>query len=172
MEERETPRGRPEGSSSRSHHVDNPPLGQMVHEAVREQRRFFSGPLPPPEVLAEYNKVFPDCAKMIVEMAQREQQHRHAIEDRESQAAHTLARRGQLIGGVLAVVAVVGAIYLLAHDKSITGLSVMGAVVATFGGAFVYDRYQRSKLSAQSQDRTADELLPPSRISEIEQGDD
>ncbi len=45
------------------------------------------------------------------------------------------------------MIAVAGAIYLLAHDKSITGLSVLGAVVVAFGGAFIYDRYQFAKLS-------------------------
>ena len=39
---------------------------------------------------------------------------------------------------------VCGAIYLLANGESTTGLTVLGGVVATFGGAFVYDRYQRA----------------------------
>jgi hypothetical protein len=69
------------------------------------------------------------------------------MEDRQSEAHSRLARRGQMIGGALAIIAVAGAIYLLAHDKSITGLSVLGAVVAAFGGAFVYDRFQHAKFS-------------------------
>ena len=47
------------------------------------------------------------------------------------------------------MVALLGAIYLLAHDKSITGLSVLGTVVVAFGGAFVYDRYQRAQSSKE-----------------------
>jgi hypothetical protein len=58
-------------ASSKNPNLESPPIVRVVHEAIREELRFFSGPLPPPEVLAEYNKVFPDCAKMIVEMAQR-----------------------------------------------------------------------------------------------------
>jgi hypothetical protein len=30
------------------------------------------------------------------------------------------------------------------NDKSTAGLTVWGAVVVAFGGAFIYDRYQRS----------------------------
>jgi len=130
--------------------VESRRIVRVVQEA-EHQELLFAGPLPPPELLAEYNKVFPGCAEAIVEMAQKEQQHRHSRESRLSEADFTLARRGQLIGATLAIVAVVGAIYLLAHDKSITGLSVLGAVVATFGGAFVYERYQRAKLFSGSE---------------------
>jgi uncharacterized membrane protein len=120
-------------------------IRQVVRSEVRSELRVWSGPLPPPEILAQYNEVFPGCGKVIVDMAQKEQEHRHTSEDRGAEADIKLASRGQLIGGALAIVAVLGAIYLLAHDKSITGLAVLGTVVVAFGGAFVYDRYQRAQ---------------------------
>jgi uncharacterized membrane protein len=132
-------------------------LAGAAHAAVRQELSFFSGPLPPPEDLIKYNDVFPDCGKIIVEMAQKEQIHRHNTDNRRLDSdIITLAKRGQLIGGLLALVAVVGAIYLLANDKSITGLSVLGGVVLVFGGAFVYDRYQSrpSKESDEDQDES------------------
>src|SRR5713226_1722728 len=138
-------------------------LAGVVHAAVRQELSFFSGPRPPPEELIKYNDIFPDCGKTIVEMAQKEQSHRHGTDNRRLDGDITLAKRGQLIGGVLALVAVVGAIYLLANDKSITGLSVLGGVVLVFGGAFVYDRYQKSRPSKESdeddnEDRNTQEL--------------
>jgi uncharacterized membrane protein len=135
----------------------------VIHEAVRQELRFFSGPLPPPEDLIQYNQVFPDCGKAIVEMAQKEQDHRHAIEDRQSIGDLTLAKRGQIFGGILALIAVCGAIYLLANGESASGLAVLGGVVASFGGAFVYDRYQKAHTHKESdadenQGRTTQEL--------------
>jgi uncharacterized membrane protein len=124
-------------------------IARTIRQVVRSELRVFSGPLPPPEILIQYNEVFPGCGKAVFEMAQKEQQHRHAPEDRETEADIKLASRGQIIGGSLAIVAVLGAIYLLAHDKSVTGLSVLGAVVVAFGGAFVYDRYQRAQSSKE-----------------------
>ena len=118
---------------------------RVIHEAVRQELRFFSGPLPPPEVLIEYNKVYPECGRAIVEMAHREQSHRHGAEDRQLDGDIGLARRGQLIGGLLALIAVGGAIYFLDHDKSVAGLTVLGTVVVAFGSAFVYDRHQRAR---------------------------
>ena len=142
--------------SPQRHQTRTRPVGErlagVVHAAVQQELSFFSGPLPPPNDLIKYNEVFPDCGKVIVEMAQKEQSHRHSTEDRRLDGDISLARRGQLIGGFLALVAVVGAIYLLAHDKSITGLSVLGGVVLVFGGAFVYDRYQKSQPPKSDED--------------------
>ena len=138
-------------------------LAGVVHAAARQELSFFSGPLPPPEDLIKYNDVFPDCGKTIVEMAQKEQSHRHNTDNRRLDSDITLAKRGQLIGGLLALVAVVGAIYLLAHDKSITGLSVLGGVVLVFGGAFVYDRYHKSRPSEES-DEDQNESRKPQEL--------
>jgi uncharacterized membrane protein len=109
-------------------------LEQVIHAAVRQELRFFSGPLPPPEELVKY-QVLPDCGKVIVEMAQKEQGHRHTLEDRQLDGGISRAKSGQLIGAVLAFALVLRVIYLLAHDKSTAGLTVLGAVVVAFGGA-------------------------------------
>jgi uncharacterized membrane protein len=122
-------------------------LSRVIHEAIQlELRSSFSGPLPPPQILRGYNEIIPDGAERLLQMAEKEQAHRHRQEEREADGDLTLAKRGQLIGGGLALIAVVGAIYLLATGKSVTGLAVLGAVVAAFGTAFVYDRI-RSKPS-------------------------
>jgi uncharacterized membrane protein len=89
-------------------------------------------------------------------MAQKEQAHRHSLENRQTDADISLACRGQFFGWVLALVAVCGAIYLLAKGESTTGLVLLGGVVASFGGAFVYDRYQKSQ-SAQSDEEDENE---------------
>ena len=39
------------------------------------------GPLPPPAILKDYDKAFPGCAKIIVDMAINEQTHRHNQEN-------------------------------------------------------------------------------------------
>jgi uncharacterized membrane protein len=118
------------------HQTQGRPIGDrlagVVHAAVREELSYFSGPLPPPDDLIKYNEVFPDCGKTIVEMAQKEQAHRHGIENRladaqvrESDADIKLRSRGQIFGWILALVLVCGAIYLLAKGESATGLTVL-----------------------------------------------
>jgi uncharacterized membrane protein len=47
-----------------------------VVKAVSQQ---FSGPIPPPQILGDYDKVQPGFAERIIAMAEREQSHRHGI---------------------------------------------------------------------------------------------
>ncbi len=132
---------------------------------LRRELEFFSGPLPPPQLLVEYNKVYPECAKEIVQMAREEQRHRHQTEDQQVKGDVTLAKRGQLIGGALALAAVLGGIYLIAHDKPISGLSILSGVVVAFGGAFIYDRYQHARSWAKTESQDAQKLNPPGQTS-------
>jgi uncharacterized membrane protein len=135
-------------------------IEEVIHEAIRLELRSFSGPLPPPEILRAYNEIIPDGAHRILLMAEKEQTHRHAQENRENDGNLTLAKRGQLIGGGLALLAIVGAIYLLATGRSATGLSVLAGVAATFGTAFVYDRIVRSRPSDKPNGKETKPDLP------------
>ena len=42
----------------------------------------FSGPLPPPEILAKYNSVVPNAAERIITMAETQAAHRQRIESK------------------------------------------------------------------------------------------
>jgi uncharacterized membrane protein len=46
----------------------------------RWEAAHFSGPLPPPRILAGYNDAIPGGAERILRMAEREQEHRHATQ--------------------------------------------------------------------------------------------
>lgn len=72
-----------------------------------------------------------------------------------------LAKRGQLIGAGLALVFLVGGIFLIAIDKSVQGFALIGGAAAAFGGAFVYDRYQRAREPAASSGKTTQGLPSP-----------
>lgn len=51
--------------------------GPYLAEVVQ---RSFSGPLPPPDLLREYNQIVPGLAERIARMAEKEQDHRHYFE--------------------------------------------------------------------------------------------
>ena len=58
----------------------------------------WSGPLPPPTLLAEYNDAVPDGAERIVSMVERQTAHRMEMEARTAKYDHRLAHTGQWIG--------------------------------------------------------------------------
>ncbi|HZL48592.1 MAG TPA: DUF2335 domain-containing protein [Solirubrobacteraceae bacterium] len=90
-------------------------------------QRSFSGPLPPPEMLARYNDALPDGADRIVKMAEDQSAHRRTIES-----------RGQIFGFTLALVAIVGGIALIADGKSAEGLVPLVSALAGLVGLFIY----------------------------------
>jgi len=64
--------------------IDAPQLDGVLTVVAQTISRevVHSGPLPPPQQLAAYNEVGEDFAERIVQMAEREQSHRHSIERR------------------------------------------------------------------------------------------
>ena len=64
----------------------------------------FKGPLPPPALLKEYDKVKPGLADTIIAMAQTEQDHRHKWEASSLKAHHSDRRLGLWLGfGIAAI---------------------------------------------------------------------
>lgn len=102
--------------------------GELVSDEVSvESRRIiaargeFSGPLPHPNTLGEYDQVQPGLGKIIVEQWQAETRHRHeTIDDlrqldRESMRAYYSGeKRGQLLGfAAFAIIAAVAIVAIL-----------------------------------------------------------
>src|SRR5688572_18904082 len=64
-----------------------PPQRSPHHKAtmavlMREQSMTFSGPLPPPALLAQYEQIAPGAAQQIIAMAEREQAFSHKITEK------------------------------------------------------------------------------------------
>lgn len=109
---------------------------------VGSHRRFHSGPLPPPEVLREYNEVVPGLAREIVDQWKGETAHRHqtldrlASTDREAMLAYYAGeKRGQILA-TLVVMLVVGiaALAVVLHSVVI-GIGALVSAGAAAGWA-------------------------------------
>jgi uncharacterized membrane protein len=100
---------------------------QAIHVEV-------SGPLPQPQVLAQYEDVIPGGAERIVKLAENQVRHRQSMES-----------RGQIFTFLLALVVLAGGIGLVALGNSIEGLVPLVAALAGLGGLFVYREIQWSK---------------------------
>jgi uncharacterized membrane protein len=75
-------------------------------------------------------------------MAEKEQAHRHEVESADSKGSLTLASRGQLIAGGLAVIALLGGLLLVIMNNDVQGFSVIVGDAVLFGGAFIFDRFR------------------------------
>lgn len=94
----------------------------------------FSGPLPHPQLLNQYNEAVPDGAERIVRLTESQARHRQTME-----------ARAQVFTFVLALTGLVGGIALIAMGASIEGLIPLLAAIAGLGGLFVYREVQAQK---------------------------
>src|SRR5262249_3123402 len=90
------------------------PPGQVVM-AVSETRVAISSPLPPPELLAEYNKIIPNAGERLLVMVEQESKHRRTLENtrlqaeiEDQRAQRWEIKRGQLCALTIGLAAIVG----------------------------------------------------------------
>ncbi len=96
----------------------------------------FSGPLPPPEMLARYDEIIPGSAERILTMAESQSLHRRELEREVVFSRIALSRRGQWLGFAIAIVGLgtsaIIAIYGSALAGGIIGLGTLVSLVGVF----------------------------------------
>jgi uncharacterized membrane protein len=104
------------------------------------QSRRWNGPLPPPAILDQFEQVIPGSAERILQMAEKEQAHRLAREEKESAADIRDSSRGQTLGGIVALSAILGAVANSVlggpwqASVALVGIPILGAVQAFIRG--------------------------------------
>lgn len=125
----------------------------LIHSVVRAAS--FSGPLPPPEILAGYDKVLPGAADRIIKMAEKQAQHRQGLESSTVKSDSKRAYLGVVSAFVLSFTAILGGIIAvcLGHDTAGAAISTTG--VALLAGTFIYgtiarrgERVEKAKIMA------------------------
>ena len=95
------------------------PMGQSIQK-VEQSVQIRSGPLPDPEAIAAYERALPGAADRIFRMAEREQEHRHQTDLRESQRRHATIVLGQMFAFTLGIFGVCGGIWRGDSKVSVT----------------------------------------------------
>lgn len=120
---------------------------------------YFQGPLPPPQMLKEYEEVLPGSANRIIERAEKEQSHRHSISeanvDLEHKALKFAAIRtfiGQGCAFILSLVAIGGGACLIANGENAGGIASIIGALAALTTAFIVGKVfeQRSQSNREA----------------------
>jgi uncharacterized membrane protein len=109
----------------------------------------FSGPLPPPSLLAKYNEAVPNGAERVMAMAERQGTHREHLEKCVVEGNVQAQKLGSVFGFIVAMTAVVGGIYLISIGKSTAGLVAVIGSLASLVGVFIYGKHQQAKERSQ-----------------------
>ncbi len=122
----------------------------------------FHGPIPPPSILNEYEKLLPGSADRILSMAEKETQHRHKMETKaidaeieglKNEASDT--KRGQCFGLFIGVTAIISGAYTSVHGYPWSGTFIGAGGVAGLVSAFIAGR---------KSDASHDRAEPPKQI--------
>jgi uncharacterized membrane protein len=101
-----------------------------------EHSSSFRGPLPPPSILSEYNKVVDNGAERIMKMTENQSGHRIELEKHAIKEELRQSSNGQIYGFVIAIIGITSAFVLAmtGHDAvaGIFGTTTIIALVAVF----------------------------------------
>ncbi len=120
----------------------------------------FSGPLPPPDLMDRYERILPGASERIFKMAEKEQEHQHALE----KTLPEIAKRGQLFGFMLGLSGIVGGVVLVAMGMSIAGFGVFLLSLGSLLGVYMYG--QRIASSGKSAEENVNEQSPRDRADQ------
>lgn len=125
-----------------SRQVQRPPEQVAAQRVVTQhQAQHWSGPLPRPSDLANFNDIIPDGADRIMKMVEQEQAHRIAHDESVMKALAGDTKRGHFLGAFISVFALAGAVitaYFGAHPT--VSIALVGLPVATIIQAFISSR--------------------------------
>ena len=122
--------------------ADQETIPAAVLETVPDSARLayvqsisFRGPLPPPALLKDYDKVKPGLADTIVDMAQSEQEHRHNWESSSLKAQQDDRRLGLWLGFSVTAIGILAAVVVASLGHPWVAVS---ALAPGLGGILAY----------------------------------
>jgi len=115
--------------------------GEEVKKFVQmESKESFSGPIPPPAMLGEYDTIEKGLANRIVSMPESQQAHRQKMENTAISAAVKTESRGQNYALFLSTLIILGSLYLISIGKEISGSILAGGTLTGLAYVFISGR--------------------------------
>lgn len=127
--------------------VSEDPSGEIT-EVVRTVAQEYSGPLPPPKMLEHYNEIDPGFANRIITMAEKEQTHRHSLEEMSVKGTIDKDGRGQNYALLITMLITICCTFLIHNGHELSG-SILGGGTLT-GLAYIF-------ISGRKKDKSSDE---------------
>ena len=129
------------GKKSKKPHSKNNKQNQQIIQMSGQ----YSGPLPIPSHLEQYEQILPGAADRIIRMAEKQSEHRQELEKRviKSDTRNSLA--GLIFGFIIGIVGIVRGAYLISIGQIIEGSIFGGGTIVSLVGTFIYGSQKRQK---------------------------
>ncbi len=112
----------------------------------------YSGPLPPPEILQQYEQTYPGAAKQIFDDFLQESAHRRQLERKVVNADAFSKMSGALSSALIGLLGVAGGLWLLHEGRSLAGLSSVIATLASLLSVYIY---QQRKMGGEEEQKNS-----------------
>lgn len=119
--------------------------GNIKQSVEITESKHFSGPLPPPEELAKYDRVVPGAAERIISMAESEMRHRHKNEDKLSRGVVCTAVLSIIFAFIVAFSLVGLAAYVAYMGNGAAAATIAVGSIAGVIGSFLYKSKNKNK---------------------------
>ena len=122
------------------------PTTETVRQIVRREISMsatFSGPLPPPEILIQYNDALPNGAERIIALAERQAEHRMTLERRVIEADIKRANWGLVTGFIVALAGLSASVFLVREGNTAAGTILGGLDLVGLVSVFIYGTVSR-----------------------------
>jgi uncharacterized membrane protein len=121
----------------------------------QEVTQSFSGPLPPPLVLREYNAILPGLAERIVAQAEQQTEHRIRLETRVVNADISKSWAGLICGLVVSLACIGSGVTCVLYGHDWAGTTIATGAVVGLVSTFIYgtavrkaERTEKTKILA------------------------
>lgn len=124
----------------------DPVEGEEQKSVLTRSRSVFaaySGPVPPPEILRQYDELVPGAAARILAQAEQQTSHRIYLEKKVIESDISRSWAGLICGFILAMTIIIGGCVLVAQDHDGAGATIATVGVASLVSVFVYGTSQR-----------------------------
>jgi uncharacterized membrane protein len=124
-----------------------------LNQIIQFSQQSFSGPLPAPEHLREYEEIVPGLANRLVVAWEKQSDHRQGLETTVVHGNVRAQTRGAYLGFIIALVLVSAGVWLIRDGFVVPGTTIATTTAVSLAGVFVYGRReQRSEREAKRQE--------------------
>ena len=118
-----------------------------------------SGPIPPPQILQQYNNIVPDAAERILRMAEKQSDHRMALENKVVNSNLVKSYLGMVAGSSIAIFGL-----CIAKDIAINGNPATAGIIAALDlGGLVWVAVTNTKSQRKEREKRQEtSSAPPS----------
>ena len=116
--------------------------GMFIRMMVKKS---FSGPLPHPSILKEYEDILPGCAERIIARMEKQSDHRMEMESFVTKEDQKQSGNGRKFGFVIAIFGLLLSGFLIYTGHDTAGTILGGTDLIALVSVFVYGKYAQRK---------------------------